>query len=314
MDALKIFTGRAHPELARAICSDLGINLGRSEILKFTNDNSFVRIHESVREYDVFVIQPSCEPVNDGLVELLIMIDALKRASAHRITAVLPYFPYGRSDKKDQPRISITARLVADLLEVAGIERMVSVDLHAPQIQGFFSVPVDHLTAIPILANYFVDKNLPDLTVVAPDAGRAKTARQFAKRLQAPMAIIDKRRLGNEDKVAMENVIGDVEGRQCLLIDDEVSSGGSLLGAVNTLIKFGAGDIYGAVTHPIFCGMAQEKILSSPIKELVVTDTVPVPEKKRNEKITVLSIAPLIAEAIYCIHTGKSVSTVFEKE
>ncbi len=314
LDELKIFTGRAHPGLAREICAELGVELGRSETMKFTNDNSFVRIHESVRESDVFVIQPSCEPVNDGLVELLIMIDALKRASVRRVTAVVPYFPYGRSDKKDQPRISITARLVADLLEVAGVQRVVSVDLHAPQIQGFFSIPVDHLTAIPILAGYFAEKKLENLVVVAPDAGRAKTARQFAKRLHAPMAIIDKRRLGNEDKVAMEHVIGDVSGKQCLLIDDEISSGGSLVGAVNTLASFGAGDIYAAVTHPIFCGMAPQKIQSSPLKELVVTNTVPVPPSKRNDKITVLSLAPLFAEAIRCIHTGTSVSTVFEKE
>jgi len=314
LDELKLFSGRAHPDLARQICTELGVDLGSSEIMKFTNDNSFVRVNESVRESDVFVIQPSCEPVNDGLMELLIMIDALKRASVRRLTAVLPYFPYGRSDKKDQPRISITARLVADLLEVAGVQRVVSADLHAPQIQGFFSIPVDHLTAIPILAGYFADKQLDDLVVVAPDAGRAKMARQYAKRLQCPMAIIDKRRLGNEESVAMEHVIGDVGNKRCLLIDDEISSGGSLVGAVNTLAEFNALEIYAAVTHPVFCGMAPQRISSSPLKELVVTNTVPVPENKRNDKITVLSIAPLFAEAIRCIHTGTSVSTVFEKE
>lgn len=313
LDELKIMSGRAHPKLTREICDFLGVEVGRSEVMKFTNDNSFVRIYESVREADVFVVQPSCEPVNDGVMELLIMIDALKRASVKRLTAVLPYFPYGRSDKKDQPRISITARLVADLLEVAGVDRVVSVDLHAPQIQGFFSIPVDHLTAIPILAGYFLDKNLGNLVVVAPDAGRAKMARQYAKRLRAPMAIIDKRRLGNDESVAMENVIGDVDGRHCLLVDDEVSSGGSLVEAAHTLERFGANQIYAAVTHPILSGMAPQRIASSPIKQLVVTNTVPVPESKQNSKITVLSIAPLLAEAIRCIHTGTSVSTVFEK-
>ncbi len=314
LDELKIFTGRAHPQLAVEICDELEVELGRSEVLKFTNDNSFVRVHESVREADVFVVQPSCQPVNDGLMELLIMCDALKRASVRRLTAVLPYFPYGRSDKKDQPRISITARLVADLLQVAGVDRVLSLDLHSPQIQGFFSIPLDHLTAIPILADYFVEKELSNLVVVAPDAGRAKMARQFAKRLDCPMAIIDKRRLGNEEKVAMDNVIGDVGGMRCLLVDDEISSGGSLVEAVNTLDKFDAAEIYGAVTHPILTGMAPQRIASSALKELVITNSVPVPSSKSNEKIKVLSIAPLFAEAIRCIHLGRSVSTVFEKE
>ncbi len=314
LNALQIFSGRAHPRLAKEVCEVLGVAVGRSEVIKFTNDNSFVRINESVREADVFVIQPSCYPVNDGLMELLIMIDALKRASIKRITAVVPYFPYSRSDKKDQPRISITARLVADLLEVAGVERIISLDLHAPQIQGFFSIPVDHLTAVPMLASYFVDKKLDNMVVVAPDAGRAKMARQFAKRLHCPMAIIDKRRLGNEEQVVMENVIGDVGGKNCLLVDDEISSGSSLVSAANTLEKFKALDIYAAVTHPILSGMAPQRIASSPLKELVVTNSVPVPEEKRNAKIKVLSVAPLIGEAIRCIHNGVSISTVFEKE
>ena len=314
LNELKIFSGRAHPELAREICSVLQVEIGRSEIIKFTNDNSFVRIYESVREADVYVVQPSCEPVNDGIVELLIMVDALRRASVKRITAVLPYFPYGRSDKKDQPRISITARLMADLLEVAGVDRVLSVDLHAPQIQGFFKIPVDHLTAIPIFAAYFQEKNLSDLVIVAPDAGRAKMARQYARRLNCPMAIIDKRRVANEEKVVMESVMGDVEGKRCLLVDDEISSGASIVVAANTLEKFGAAEIYAAITHPILSGMAPQRIASSPIKELVVTNSVPVPEEKRNGKIKVLSIAPLLGEAIWCIHNGVSVSKVFEKE
>ncbi len=314
LDELKIFTGRAHPQLAEEICQELGVSLGRSEIMKFTNDNSFVRVNESVREADVFVIQPSCQPVNDGLMELLIMIDALKRASVRRLTAVTTYFPYGRSDKKDQPRISITARLVADLLQVAGVDRVLALDFHSPQIQGFFSIPVDHLTAVPILASYFVSKQIENLVVVAPDAGRAKMARQFARRLKSPMAIIDKRRIDNQDNVVVDNVIGDVTGKSCLVVDDEISSGGSLVAAAETLSRFGAKRIYAAVTHPILSGMASERILSSKIDELVVTNSVPVPEEKRNPKIKVLSIAPLVGEAIQCIHKGKSVSTVFEKE
>lgn len=312
LDKLKVFTGRAHPQLANDICKELGIPLGKSEIMKFTNDNSFVRIHESVREADVYVIQPSCQPVNDGLVELLIMIDALKRASVNRLTVVAPYFPYGRSDKKDQPRISITARLVADLLEVAGANRVVSVDLHSPQIQGFFTIPVDHLTAVTLLANYFKEKNIPDLVVVAPDVGRAKMAREYAKILQAPIAIIDKRRIGNLEQVAVDNVIGDVAGKPCLLVDDEISSGESLVSAANTLSRFQASRIYAAVTHPILSGMAPQRVESSPINELIVTDSVPIPPEKQNSKITVLSIAPLIAEAIRRIHTGDSVSILFE--
>lgn len=314
MDRLKIFTGRAHPQLAEEICSVLGVALGQSEIIKFANDNSFVRIKESVREADVFVVQPSCQPVNDGLMELLIMIDALKRASVRRLTAVTTYFPYGRSDKKDQPRISITARLVADLLQVAGVDRILALDLHSPQIQGFFSVPVDHLTAVPILAGYFAEKKLENLVVVAPDAGRAKMARQFARRLKASMAIIDKRRIGNQDNVVAEHVIGDIAGRVCLIVDDEISSGASLVAAAETVSRFGASKIYAAVTHPTLSGMAPQRILSSKIDELVVTNSVPVPEEKRNHKITVLSIARLVGEAIRCIHQGNSVSTVFEKE
>lgn len=314
LNELKIFTGRAHPQLTDEICNELHASLGHAEIFKFTNDNSFVRINESVREADVFVVQPSCYPVNDGIVELLIMIDALKRASVRRLTAVTTYFPYGRSDKKDQPRISITARLIADLLQVAGVDRILALDLHSPQIQGFFSIPVDHLTAVPILAGYFSAKQLDNLVVVAPDAGRAKMARQYAKRLRAPMAIIDKRRVNNEENVVVDNIVGDVRNKQCLIVDDEISSGGSLVAAANTLARFDAKKIYAAVTHPILSGMAPQRILSSKIDELVVTNSVPVSEEKRVHKLKVLSIAPLVGEAIHCIHKGVSVSTVFEKE
>lgn len=314
LDKIKVFTGRAHPDLADEICKELGVSLGRAEIMKFTNDNSFVRINESVREADVYLVQPSCQPVNDGLMELLIMIDALKRASVSRLTVIAPYFPYGRSDKKDQPRISITARLVADLLQVAGVDRVVSLDLHSAQIQGFFTIPVDHLTAVSILSGYFIQKQLEDLVVVAPDVGRAKMAREYAKRLRAPIAIIDKRRLGNLEQVAVDNVIGDVADKQCLLVDDEISSGESLVSAAYTLNRFKAKKIYAAVTHPILSGMAPQRVESSPINELVVTNSVPVTEEKRNSKIKVLSIAPLVAEAIRRIHQGGSVSMLFEKD
>lgn len=309
---LKVFSGRAHPEFAREICSHLGVALGDAEIFKFSNDNTFVKINESVREDDVFVVQPSCYPVNDGLMELLIAIDALKRASVRRITAVLPYFPYVRSDKKDQPRISITARLVADLLEVAGVDRVLTLDLHAPQVQGFFRVPVDHLTAIPILAEHYRRKGWSDLVVVAPDAGRAKMARAYADWLKAPMAIIDKRRDGNDERASADHLIGDVRGRRALIIDDEVSSGRSLAAAVRTVLAHGAEEVYGAATHPVFSGRTMEILAEAGIVELAVTNSLPIAEEKRHPALQVLSVAPLFAEAISRVHSGGSVSTLFQ--
>lgn len=309
---IKVFSGRAHPGLAEAICRHLGITLGAADILKFNNDNTFVQIRESVRETDAFVVQPGCAPVNDGFMELAIMLDALRRASVRRLTAVLPYFPYSRSDKKDQPRVPITARLVADILEVAGASRVLTLDLHAAQIQGFFSVPVDHLTAIPLLAEYFQKKGLTDLVVVAPDVGRAKVAGLYAQRLRAPMAIIDKRRLGNTDEVAMGQIVGDVQGCEALLVDDEVSSGRSLVAAAETLAAHGARRVFAAVVHGVLAEGAGHRIQASPITELVVSDSVPVPPSKLLPKITVLSVAPLFAEAIHRIHTGDSVSTLFD--
>ncbi|HHV63040.1 MAG TPA: ribose-phosphate pyrophosphokinase [Firmicutes bacterium] len=309
---LKVFSGRAHPELAREICSHLNTTLGQAEVTTFANENIFVKINESVREADVFVVQPSCSPVNDGLMELLIMIDALKRASAGRITAVIPYYPYSRSDKKDQPRVPITARLVADLITVAGANRVVTIDLHASQIQGFFSVPLDHLTALPIIASYFKEKQIPNLVVVAPDAGRAKLAAKYADRLAAPMAIIDKRRIGNVDRAESSHVVGDVEGMNTLLVDDEITTGGSLIGALEILQDHGARDMYFACTHGILTEGAIERIRSSQLKEVVVTNSVPVPDSKRCGRVVVLSVAKLIAEAIWRIHTGGSISKLFE--
>ena len=312
VDELKVFAGNAHPTLAQHICDYLGIPLGKAEVFKFTNENIFVRILENVRERDVFVVQPISSPVNDNLMELLIMIDAMKRASASRITAVMPYYGYSRTDKKDQPRVPITARLIADLLTVAGANRVLTVDLHAGQIQGFFNIPVDELTAMSIIAGYFREKELQDLVVVATDVGISKRARDFAHLLKAPLAIIEKRRAGNDDRAETLNVIGEVKGMRALTFDDEIDTAGSLVEAVKALKERGAIEVYSCCTHPIFSGPAIERIAASPVKEVVVTDTVPVPPNKRLGKIIVLSIAEALGEAIRRIHTGLSVGAMFE--
>jgi ribose-phosphate pyrophosphokinase len=312
MDELKVFTGNANPALAQSIVDYLDIPLGKLEVFQFSNENTFVRILENVRERDVFVVQPICAPVNNNLVELLIMLDAFKRASAGRITAVLPYYGYGRTDKKDQPRVPITARLVADLLTVAGANRLLTVDLHAPQIQGFFNIPVDELTGLNVLANYIIDKKLNDnLVVVATDIGISKRARDLAERLNAPLAIMEKRRVGNADRTETLNVIGDVEGKMALTLDDEIDTAGSLVSVVSTLIDRGVKGVYSCCTHPVLSGPAIQRISGSPIKELVVTDTVPLGPNKRIEKIKVLSMAPLLGEAIHRIHTGMSIGAMF---
>ena len=313
MDELKVFTGNAHPVLAEAVVEYLGIPLGKSEVFQFSNENIFVRILENVRERDTFVIQPLSSPVSNNLVELLIMIDALKRASAGRITAVVPYYGYGRTDKKDQPRVPITARLVADLLTVAGANRLLTVDLHAAQIQGFFSIPVDELTALYLLGNYFAEKNFDDLVVVATDIGIVKRARDLAAKLNAPLAIMEKRRVGNVDDTETLNVIGEVEGRVALTVDDEIDTAGSLVSVVSALEEQGVKEVYACCTHPIFSGTAIQRIASCPVKEVVVTDTVPVKDEKKSDKITVLPIAPLLGEAIRRIHTGKSIGALFER-
>ena len=312
MDELKVFTGNAHPELAKEVVNYLGIPLGKNEVFQFSNENIFVRILENVRERDTFVIQPLCSPVNTNLVELLIMIDALKRASAQRITAVVPYYGYGRTDKKDQPRVPITARLIADLLTVAGANRLLTVDLHAAQIQGFFNIPVDELTALNLLANCFKGRDMDDLVVVATDIGISKRARDMAEKLNAPLAIMEKRRVGNVDQAETLNVIGEVEGMTALTVDDEIDTAGSLVNVVETLIKNGAKEVYACCTHPIFSGPAMQRIASCPVKEVVVTNTVPVKNEKKLDKITVLSMAPLLGEAIKRIHTGQSIGAMFE--
>ena len=312
IDELKVFSGNAHPQLARAVCSYLNIPIGKAEVFKFSNDNTFVRILENVRQRDVFIIQPTCTPVNDNLMELLILIDAAKRASAGRVTAVVPFYGYGRTDKKDQPRVPITARLVADLLTAAGADRLLTLDLHAGQIQGFFNIPVDELTAMTSLSRYFQDKALENPVVVATDIGITKRARDMAERLHAPLAIIEKRRIGNDDQAESLNVIGEVEGKTALTFDDEIDTGGSMLAAATALREGGVREVYACVTHAVLSGDAAQRVVESPLKEMVVTDTIPLPEEKRNGKITVLSVAPLLGEAISRIHEGLSVGEMFE--
>jgi ribose-phosphate pyrophosphokinase len=265
-----------------------------------------------VRQRDVFIVQPTVYPVNDNLMELLIMIDACKRASAGRITAVVPYYGYGRTDKKDQPRVPITGRLVADLLTAAGADRLLTVDLHAGQIQGFFNIPVDELTALPILTQYLEAKEIQDLVVVAVDIGISKRARDVAERLNAPLAIIEKRRLGNDDRTETLNIIGDVKGKAALTFDDEIDTGGTTVSAANALFDHGVTEVYGCATHPVLSPPGPERIANSRFEEVVVTDTIPVGPEKRDGKITVLSVAPLLGEAIYRIHKGLSVGELFK--
>ena len=284
----------------------------RDRVFKFSNDNTFVRILENVRQKDVFILQSTIEPVNDHIMELLIMIDAAKRASAGRITAVVPFYSYARTDKKDQPRVPITGRLVADLLETAGAERVVMVDLHAGQVQGFFQVPVDELTAMPKLVEYFVERDLDDPVVVATDIGISKKARDFADAINAPLAIVEKRRLGNDDRVESLNVIGDVDGHPVILFDDEIGTGGTMISAADAITKRGSTDIYAVATHGVLSGDTSTRLAEvSHIKEVVITDTVPLSADKVNFKMKVLSVAPLLGEAIKRIHEGRSVGELF---
>ena len=308
---LKVFTGNAHPALADDICSYLGISLGRCEVYKFSNDETFVRILENIREKDVFLVQPISRPVNDHLMELCIMIDAARRASAGRITAVIPYYAYGRTDKKDQPRVPITARLVADFISAAGADRVLTMNLHAGQIQGFFNIPTDELTSIPLLAQRYREKGLKNPVVAAPDVGGAKRAREMADHLDAPIAIIEKQRFGNDDRVVAVNVIGDVEGKTALIVDDEIVTGGTVVAAAQLLHQRGAAEVYFCVVHPILSGNASKELANSVLKETVVTDTLPVPEEKRFPNLEVISVAALLGEAIHRIHSGLSVGALF---
>lgn len=309
---LKIFSGSANPKLAESICRALGKDLSRLEVSRFSNDNLFVQIQENVREKDVFVVQPFTIPVSDTILELFIILDALRSASARRITAVIPYFSYARSDKKDAPRISIAGRLMADLLKTAGANRILTMDLHSDAVHGFFSVPVDHLTAIPYFVDHFRDRmDLANAVVVATDAGGAKRAGRFAKRVHLPLAIIDKRRVADTE-VVQGLVVGDVKGRDAIIFEDEISTGGTLTASVKTLTATGVKSIHVGATHGVLCGPAVERLMDSPIDSVVVTDTVYVPRKKRKEKIHTLSVAPLFAEAIRRIHTGESVGALFD--
>jgi ribose-phosphate pyrophosphokinase len=311
-DAIKVFTGKANPELAQAICDHLSIPLGEARISRFSNENIFVQVCDNVRERDVFVVQPLCSPVSENLVELLIMIDALKGASARRITAVVPYYSYARSDKKDMPRISIAGRLIADLLVTAGANRILTMTLHSEQVQGFFRCQTDHLSATPILCEYLQKKlDLRNCVALAADAGSARRAGAYATRLNIPLAFVDKRRDG-DDKVEARAIVGDVKDKTILYFDDEIATGSSLLETIGVLQGFGAGDIYVGVTHGVLTGDAVKRIGESPIKEVVITDTVPLPPGKQSRKIVQLSVAPLFAQAIRRIHTGESVSAIFE--
>lgn len=311
---LRIFSGNAHPDLARAICEYLQTAYGAVEVFEFTNENVFVRVQENVRNRDIFIVQPFVSPVNTNIMELLIMIDAMKRASAGRVTAVVPYYAYGRSDKKDQPRVPITARLLANMIETAGADRVLTVDLHAGQIQGFFNIPLDELTALYMLSRYFKERDLGDLVVVATDVGASKRARNVAQTLNAPLAVIEKRRVSNDDKAQVVNVIGEVEGRRALLVDEEINTGGTILNAAEALKTRNVTEVLVACTHPIFSGDAVEKFKTAGFGEVVVTDTVPMPPEKCWPQLTVLSIAPLLGEAISRIHTGRSVGELFQMD
>ena len=310
--SMRIFGGRATEVLTKDICTRLGTEPGQVNIFKFSNDNTFVRIEENVRDADVFVVQTSTPPVDEAFMELLILGDTLRRASAGRLTAILPYYPYVRSDKKDQPRVPITARLVADLVVTAGFERVVTVDLTADQIQGFFTIPMDHLTAQPVLARHFQSLGLDNAVVVAPDPGSVKRAQRFAERLGLPMAFVDKRRGHASSEVTATTIVGDVDGRQAILFDEEVDRGSSFLQATELLYRKGVRDVYAACTHAVLSGPATERLALSPIRQLVVTDTVPVPLSKCWERLMVVSIAPLLAESIRRIHAGESISALFE--
>jgi ribose-phosphate pyrophosphokinase len=311
MNKLEIFTGNANPSLAEDIAKELGKKIGGIMVTRFSEGEIRVKIDDNVRGKDVFVVQPTCPPSNENLMELLIIIDALKRASAGRITAVMPYYGYARQDRKDQPRVPITAKLVANLLTVAGADRILTMDLHAGQIQGFFDIPMDHLFAINVFVEYIQKLKLNDLVVVSPDVGGIKTARAYAKRMGAALAIVDKRRISPEKAEAM-NILGEVEGKNAVLVDDLIATGGSLLEAANALKKAGVRKIFAVVVHGVLSGGAIQNIESSLLEELIITDTIPLPEHKKHPKIKVLSVAPLLAEAIKRIHKEESISCLFD--
>ena len=307
-----VFSGRANPLLAENICKYLDIPLGKTVNRDFSDKEIYVRIEENVRGGDVFVIQPTCFPGNTNVMELLIMIDALRRSSAKRITSVIPYYGYGRQDRKCEPRVPITSKLIADLLETAGTDRVLTVDLHAGQIQGFFNIPVDHLFAMNVLIGHIRKLNLPNLIVISPDAGGVERARAFAKRLNTSLAIIDKRRDLSNEAQAM-NIIGDVKGKVAFIVDDMIDTAGTLMEATDALLGAGASEVHACCSHPVLSGPALERISNSPIKSVVTTDSIPLGNGlEQNPKIKVLSIAPLLGEAILRIHEETSVSSLFD--
>ncbi len=308
-----LFTGNAHPAFAQAVAKALGIRLGEALVGRFSEGEIRVKINQNVRGRDVFVIQPTCPPVNDHLMELLILLDALRRASARRITAVLPYYGYARQDRKDQPRVPITAKLVANLITEAGADRVLTMDLHAGQIQGFFDIPLDHLFAVNTFVDFFTHQRvIPNGVVVSPDVGGIKMARAYAKRLRADLAMVDKRRISHQEAQVLD-IMGQVGGKNALIVDDLVSTAGSLVEAVRALKEAGAKEIYAAVTHAVLCGPAKERLSGSALKELVVTDTIPLTPDRALPKIRVLSVAPLFAEAVRRIHQEESLNILFQE-
>ncbi len=307
---LVVLSGNSNPGLFKEICSGLKIQPGKAEVTKFPEGEIRVQIQQNIRGRDVFIVQSTCTPPNENLMELLILIDAAKRASASRVTAVLPFFGYARQDRKDKPRVPITAKLVANLITIAGADRVLTMDLHAGQIQGFFDIPVDHLYSINVLGEYFRRKKLKNLVVVSPDVGGLKMARAYSKVLNASLAIVDKRR-ENDRKTHVMSIIGSVKGQNVLLVDDLISTGGSLVEAAKALKNEGALDVYAAVVHPVLADPAVERVQSSNIKELIVTNSIPIPAINQTSKIKVLSVANLLAEAMMRIHSNESVSSLF---
>ncbi|RCW63053.1 ribose-phosphate diphosphokinase [Saliterribacillus persicus] len=309
--SLKVFTLNSNPRLAEEIAANIGVELGKCSVTSFSDGEIQINIEESIRGCDVYVVQSTCAPVNQHIMELLIMIDALKRASARSINVVMPYYGYARQDRKARAREPITAKLVADLLQTAGASRAISLDLHAPQIQGFFDIPVDQLVGVPILSSYWSKKGLDDIVVVSPDHGGVTRARQLADRLKAPIAIIDKRR-PKPNVAEVMNIVGNIQGKTAILIDDIIDTAGTITLGANALIDNGATEVYACCTHPVLSGPAMERIEASKIKELVVTNSIPLAEEKITAKVTQLSVAPLISEAIIRVHEQQSVSILFD--
>lgn len=307
----KVFAGNSHTELAEEIASIMGKPLGKATVTKFSDGEISVNLWESVRGIDVYIVQSTCDPVNDNLMELLIMIDAMKRASAGRINAVIPYYGYARQDRKAKARDPITAKLVANLITAAGADRVVSMDLHANQIQGYFDIPVDHLVGMPILARYFKEKNLEDVVVVSPDHGSVTRARNMAQYLDCPIAIVDKRR-PEPNKSEIMHIIGNIEGKNCIILDDMIDTAGTISNAANAIKELGAKAVYACATHPVLSGPAVERLEQSHIEELVLLNTIPMPEEKKLDKMKFLSVAPLFAEAMTRIFTNGSVSKLFD--